>query len=373
MTILVCPDKFRGSLSASEACMAIQKGLHDIDPNIDVVLAPMADGGEGSLEAISQSMDLKYRSCLAHDALMQKIESSYAIGDDVAYIESAKVIGLSMLEVEERDPMHTTSFGLGEVIADAINYGVKEIVLFVGGSATNDGGIGMAAALGYKFIDKDGESVQPSGGKLLDIAKIVSPKENPLHKIEVKIMCDVDNTFFGELGATKVYSSQKGANKEDIQVLEEGMMHLAIIIKRDLGKDIAQMTRSGAAGGIGGGSFAFLNAELHSGSTEIIRMTGLEQKIQEVDYVISGEGSLDVQSLQGKVISTLAKMCKEADKKLVLFCGRSTLNEKEIASLNVEYFDTVLEHAKDEEKAVSNASGLLAEIAGRWVKLHLYD
>lgn len=368
MKILVCPDKFRGSLSASEACVAIQKGLHDVDPDIVVVLAPMADGGEGSLEAISQSMNLKHRTCLAHDALMRKIEAIYAICDDVAYIESAKVIGLSMLEVEERNPMHTTSFGLGEVIADAIQHGTREIVLFAGGSATNDGGIGMATVLGYKFIDKDGESVQPGGGKLLDIAKIVSPMENPLHKIEVKILCDVDNTFFGEFGATKVYGSQKGASKEDIQVLEEGMMHLASIIKRDLGKDIAQMPRGGAAGGIGGGSFAFLNAELHSGSTEIIRMIGLEQKIQEADYVISGEGSLDAQSLQGKVISILATMCQKADKKLVLFCGRSTLNEEEIASLNVFYLNTILGHAKDEADAVSNASGLLQGVAGKWVK-----
>ncbi|MEQ1588006.1 MAG: glycerate kinase, partial [Cyclobacteriaceae bacterium] len=237
MTILIAPDKFKGSLSAKGVCEAVRTGLLKLDPSLSIITVPLADGGEGTSELLTINSRGSVINCSVSDPLFRKVNASYGISGDgtTAFIEMASASGLHLLTKEERNPLNTTTYGTGELIKDAIERGVNKIILAIGGSATNDAGIGMAAALGMKFIDKNGNELQPIGSNLIHIHSIVDahflPKKN---KIQFVVLCDVDNELYGPSGAAFVYGPQKGADAQTVQLLDQGLKHFASVVEKEL-------------------------------------------------------------------------------------------------------------------------------------------
>ena len=362
MTILVATDKFKGSLNATEACSAIKKGILQYDNTIKVLTCPMADGGDGSLDVLEQYEPLETISISVYDPLMRPIKAAYKINKDMAYIEMAAASGLMLLDKKERNCMYTTSFGTGQLILDAIQKGVKNIYLFIGGSATNDGGTGMATALGYRFLDQFNKELLPIGQSLLEIAKI--DDSNLLfnkNNITVKVISDVQNPLTGQQGAACVYGAQKGANIEEIKLLDKGLNTLAKQLVKQAYPDINQLSGAGAAGGLGGGAVAFLGAEMISGVSFFIQKTALETQIKKVDLVITGEGHLDHQSLAGKVIDGVCRLAKQYKKPAMILCGRSEF--KQIPSLSIKRIYSIMDISTSEKEAMEMAYSQLMKLA----------
>ena len=332
MNVIIAPDKFKHSLSSLEACKSIHEGLNNVVSSLHTSFLPMADGGDGLLDVLSFYTSARKLEVEVSNPLSAKINASYLISEDgeTAFIEMAKASGLMLLKPKEYNPEQTSTFGTGELIKHAINNGVKKIILGIGGSATNDAGIGMAAALGFRFLDKNHKELSPIGKNLGEITYIEPPKSDTLNNIIFELACDVRNPLTGENGASKVYAAQKGANSLMIERLERGMLHFAELVKETFGKDISQIPGTGAAGGLGAGCLVFLNATLKSGIGLVFEYSKAEVHISNADLVISGEGKLDEQSLQGKVVSGLAGLCKKYDKPLIVFCGKLELSEAQL-------------------------------------------
>lgn len=359
MTILVAMDKFKGSLSALEACNAIQKGIQKQDETINVLACPMADGGDGSLVVLEQYEQLDTVEVKVFDPLMRPIKAFYKLNKSIAYIEMATASGLMLLTKEEQNCMYTTTFGTGQLILDAIQKGVKTIYLFIGGSATNDGGIGMAAALGYRFFDQLGKKLSPRGKSLIQIATI--DDKNLLfdrNDITVKVISDVQNPLTGKNGAAWVYGQQKGASLSEIICLDQGLNTLANQLVKQSYPDIKHLAGAGAAGGFGGGAVAFLNAQLFSGTSFFIDKTRLKSHLKTVDLIITGEGSLDKQSLEGKVVAGICKLAQQHQIPAIILCGRSEF--KEILSLGVQHIYNIMDLCISEKEAIETASEKLS-------------
>ncbi len=327
--IVIVPDKFKGSLSSIEVSNAIREGIlsenEGVDFHFDIV--QIADGGDGSIEVIEdylsrEDVDYERVVCSAHNPLGELINTYYIIYKDTAFIEMAKVSGLVLISDILRNPMNTTTFGLGELIADAALRGVSKIFLSIGGSATNDCGFGMLQALGYRFYNSSGELLAGMicGGGLASVYEIVAPEGLNLPVIEV--ICDVDNPLCGEHGATFTYAPQKGASLEMLNLLERGVEN---VVRVGSGGAIAIVPGAGAAGGVGYAAMKYLKGVLVSGNEFFISLAGLEEKIKSADMVFTGEGKLDDQTLHGKVVSGVYKLCRKYDKKLVIVCGINTL------------------------------------------------
>jgi glycerate 2-kinase len=367
MKILLCPDKFKGSLSAMEVCQAIATGLNKSQPQVKTVFHPMADGGDGSLEILSAQLNLRPKSLLTCDPLGRPIKATYFISSDAAFIELASASGLVLLKNEERNPLLTSTLGSGKMIADALANGFQKIYLFLGGSATNDAGI--AAALGCQFLDKNGELLEPTGSNLQKVISIEHTLENTslfdFKKIKIILLCDVTNPLHGKNGAAYVYARQKGATADQLACLDEGLWHYDNILRQKTGVEVGSLAGSGAAGGVGASLVALFGAKIESGFAVISELTGLEQQIQLADWVISGEGKLDEQSLQGKVVSGVAALCQKHGKPLSLFVGKNDLRENDIRSLGLTSAHSISERAKDMEDAMQNGAKYLAEMAFR--------
>lgn len=369
MKILLAPDKFKGSLSAQGVCQALSEGILKTNPKAEIISKPLADGGDGSLAVLDHYFDLKTITRKIQDPLGRPIAATYKMAENSAYIEMAVASGLALLMPEERNCMYTTSFGTGELILDAIEKGAKEIFLFIGGSATNDGGIGIANALGYQFYDTSGNRLTPIGENLLLIDKIedshlfFNPKE-----VVVQVICDVNNPFFGQNGAAYVYGAQKGASPSDIAHLDRGLANLAARLEVHGFPNIANIAGAGAAGGIGGGAIAFLGAKLKSGIQTFLEITELETTLKDCDLVITGEGKLDSQTEQGKVISGVCKLAKKYDKPVIAVCGAAEFPIPE--SLNIQQVYTVLERTKSFKKAMQHTAIELKEIGKKIGQKH---
>lgn len=315
MKIVLAPDSFKGSLSAMEVCQAMAAGIRSVDPKAEIVMLPMADGGEGTVEGLTNA----YQGQMIHTQVTgpagRPVDASYGIlNQSLCIVEVAQTSGLTLLSEEERDPKTTTTYGLGELILDALNRGCKSFIVGLGGSGTNDGGCGMAKALGYEFIDKQGNPLQgPMNGGCLDqIAQIRKDKVDPrILAAEFRAACDVTNPLCGEHGASAVFGPQKGATPEDVKFLDARLAHMAEIVKEDLGKDVLEQPGTGAAGGLGAGVIAFLDGQLCKGVQIIAELLGLEEAMIGANLVITGEGRCDRQTLGGKtpygVISAAAK------------------------------------------------------------------
>ncbi|WP_343487171.1 glycerate kinase [Allomuricauda sp. d1] len=357
MKFVVAPDKFKGSLSGHEFCTTVAKELHEAFPEAEILQIPLADGGDGTIEVVQQHLNAKAVTITVNDPLFRKVSATCLFSESkkMAFIEMSEASGHRLLEPNELNCMQTTTLGTGELIADAIQRGAVEIFLGIGGSATNDGGMGAAQALGYSFLDADGKVLRPIGKHLGDVAKIVPPKENILDSINFKVACDVDNPFYGEHGAAKVYAAQKGASKEEIELLDGGLMHFAEIINSQLEIDIQQIPGAGAAGGLGGGAVAFLNAELVSGIDLIKEIADFDAKIKGADWVITGEGKLDSQTLSGKTIGGILASAKKENIPVAALCGLVELSQSEAKEIGLAYVVSVSEGMPNLQEAMKRA------------------
>ena len=324
MKIVLAIDSFKESLTSFEAEQVVAEAIVQYFPKALVDCIPIADGGEGTLSVLLHTSDGNYRHLLAHNPCMEIIPTQYGISADkqTAYIEMAAISGLPLLKEEQKNPMKTTTFGTGELIKDALEKGCTHFIIGIGGSATNDAGIGMLQALGYRFYDKAGKELGTGGEIIGKTARIDSSNRHPLlANAHFTVACDVQIPFYGPQGAAHVFARQKGANDEMIQQLDEGMKTFAQVIQRHTGKDISQLPGSGAAGGLGGCLAAFMNADLKSGAELLLQATGFYECITDADLIITGEGKIDKQSLMGKITGKILEKGKQKGIPVIALTG----------------------------------------------------
>lgn len=363
MKILIAPDKFKGALTASEVIAAISSGISSVLPDITLINHPLADGGEGSLDTLAQSLHLEQHFAFVEDPLGRWVNAPYfhREADNSCWLESAAASGLQLLEETEANPLFTSSFGTGHLIKQST---CNRVHLFLGGSATNDCGLGIASALGVLFLNRNDEPMIPNGGNLLEISDI----NIPAHNYEIQCYCDVKNPFSGKSGAVYSFARQKGASDRDLGILERGMNHIAELIFKLNKKDITTTYGAGAAGGIAAGLAGLLDAKSSSGIDFIINETQLENKVIEADVVISGEGLLDEESLNGKVISGVHKLCEAHKKPLCLFVGDNHLASESDKFRSV---NSCMQLAQNKADSIKNCPQYLRELAIQFTKLTL--
>lgn len=363
MRVLVAPDKFKGTLTAAEAARAIATGWRRARPGDILDEVPMGDGGEGTLDALIAALGGELRRVEVSGPLGESVAAEFGIapspadGGLVGVIEMARASGLQLLSEDRQNPLLTTTRGTGELVLAALEAGATTLVLCIGGSGTNDGGAGMAQALGAHLRAADGTEIADGGAALLDLATIDTAAMDPrLRSITVLVACDVDNPLCGATGAAAVYGPQKGASPDDVQLLDSALGHFAAVVQRDLGIDIRDIPGAGAAGGLGGGSVAFLGARLRPGIDVVAEAVGLEARVAAADYVITGEGKFDEQSLFGKTAIGVVRAAQAAGKPAAILCGiaETTLDDIEIRSL-VE--------AVGETRALTDARSALEDLA----------
>jgi len=333
LKILVSSDKYKGSLSAIQVCNIIKKTIKEVDRNIEVIISPMADGGEGTVNTLVESQSGKYISLKVTGPLGKPVRARFGlIKDYTAIIEMASASGLVLVPEDKRNPMETTTYGTGELIKKALDMGCKKVIVGIGGSATNDAGLGMAQALGYKFYDREGKLLGLGGKELINLYKIdTSDIHKSISFCQFDVACDVANPLTGKNGAAYVYASQKGADYIMVKNLDRGLSNFAEVVKKELGKDVKKIKGAGAAGGLGAGLAVFLNANLRPGTDIIIEATQLEDKINDADLVITGEGALDMQTFFGKGAFGVAKLAKKYNKPVITINGSVLIDRNEIA------------------------------------------
>lgn len=327
MRVVIAPDSFKESLTALEAANAIEEGFKIIYPDADYEKIPMADGGEGTVQSIIDATGGRLKKITVTGPLGEKTEAFYGLSGDgnLAVIEMAASSGLDKVPVDKRDPLKTTTYGFGELIQDALDEGVTEILLGIGGSATNDGGAGMVMSLGGKLLDENDNKIQPTGGGLKDLVRIDLSELDPrIKEIDIRVACDVDNPLTGPNGAAHIYGPQKGGTLAQIEALDEYLGTYASIIQRDLGKEVDALEGAGAAGGLGAGLVAFLDADLERGGDLLVDLMDLEARIKDADLVITGEGGINHQTIFGKTPIAVSKTAKVHDIPTIAFSG--TLN-----------------------------------------------
>ena len=363
MKILIAPDKFKGTLDAREVAQNIAKGLRDVLSDADIEIIPMADGGEGTAEAICDARGCSWVQCKAHDPLGREIYARYGWIDQekLAVTEMSEAAGMRRLSESERDPIRATTFGVGEMLLDATKRGANEIVIGLGGSATNDGGFGMARALGFRFLGAGDREIK----RVVELAlleRIQRPKgREELKRRRIIAAVDVKNPLLGENGATQVFGPQKGASKSDLDNLERALTRLAGVVATEFGFDYRDEAGAGAAGGLGFGLLSFCDATIRPGFQVVAEAVGLELKMKDVDVVITGEGSLDRQTLEGKTPVGVARLARKFGKPVFAFVGRAT---KDPEVLNI--FEGIYENARpgmSEKENMKRAAQLLRENA----------
>lgn len=372
MNFLIAPDKFRGSLEADEVCRAIEEGVRLADPLAQVKCIPLADGGEGTARALTQSSGGSFVTVEVNDPLGRVISASYGLSSDhkTAFIEMAMASGVGLLAKEERDPLKTSTFGTGQLISDALRRGVNTVILGIGGSATNDVAIGMAAALGYRFLDKEGREVTPRGDGLAKIQDIDCTAVHPrVHEVQFIVACDVTNPLYGERGASFVFAQQKGASPAGVELLDDGMKQFTATATRIFGRDVSQEPGAGAAGGVGAGAMWFLNASLKEGAQIVIDYTQLEAFVREADMVITGEGKLDHQTLDGKLVLGLSELCKKYEVPIAALCGTLEISPAECRQAGLIYAASVLRRPQSLEQAQEDAFERVREATFHLVRL----
>lgn len=366
---ILVPDSFKGTLSAIEVCNIMKSSIKNLYKDANIISVPVADGGEGTVDAFLYALGGEKKSVWVSDAFNeQKILAHYAmLKDDIAVIEMAACAGLPLVK-NRLEPDKTTTFGVGELIVDAINSGAKKIILGLGGSATNDGGCGMAAALGVKFKDEQDQKFIPTGGTLSKIYKIDMNNIYPnIKDIEFISMCDVDNPLCGRLGASAVFAPQKGADEDMVKSLDEGLAHLAKIIKRDLHIEVKDIKGAGAAGGLGAGSIAFLQSKLTKGIDVILDTINFDKLVSKADIVFTGEGKFDSQSLHGKVVMGVANRSQKYKTPVIVVTGAIGENIQEaynkgitaIFSINKEPMEFSKSALKSKENMILTMENIL--------------
>lgn len=366
---ILVPDSFKGTLSAIEVCNIMKSSIKNLYKDANIISVPVADGGEGTVDAFLYALGGEKKSVWVSDAFNeQKILAHYAmLKDDIAVIEMAACAGLPLVK-NRLEPDKTTTFGVGELIIDAINSGAKKIILGLGGSATNDGGCGMAVALGVKFKDEQEQEFIPTGGTLSQIYKIdMNNIYSKIKDVEFVSMCDVDNPLCGKLGASAVFAPQKGADEDMVKLLDEGLAHLAKIIKRDLHIEVKDIKGAGAAGGLGAGSIAFLQSKLTKGIDVILDTIKFDELVSKADIVFTGEGKFDSQSLHGKVVMGVANRSQKYKTPVIVVTGAIGENIQEaynkgitaIFSINKEPMEFSKSALKSKENMILTMENIL--------------
>lgn len=366
---ILVPDSFKGTLSAIEVCNIMKSSIKNLYKDANIISVPVADGGEGTVDAFLYALGGEKKSVWVSDAFNeQKILAHYAmLKDDIAVIEMAACAGLPLVK-NRLEPDKTTTFGVGELIIDAINSGAKKIILGLGGSATNDGGCGMASALGVKFKDEQDQEFIPTGGTLSQIYKIdMNNIYSKIKDVEFISMCDVDNPLCGRLGASAVFAPQKGADEDMVKLLDEGLAHLAKIIKRDLHIEVKDIKGAGAAGGLGAGSIAFLQSKLTKGIDVILDTINFDELVSKADIVFTGEGKFDSQSLHGKVVMGVANRSQKYKTPVIVVTGAIGENIQEaynkgitaIFSINKEPMEFSKSALKSKENMILTMENIL--------------
>ena len=325
MKFVLAPDSFKESMSAKTAAFAMKKGIMKVFPEAECVIVPMADGGEGTLESLVSATEGEIIKTDVIGPLGKKVTAEYGLlGDsETAVIEMASASGLQLIKPEDRNPLHTTSYGTGQLIKHALDKGVNRILIGIGGSATNDGGVGMLQALGVSFKDKDGEELVFGGGALKHLHTIdMSGLDERIHNVQIDVACDVNNPLIGPTGASAIFGPQKGATRDMVTILDHNLTHYVKVIKEQLGEDIAFVAGAGAAGGMGAGLLAFLSARLKKGIDLVIEYTRLEEYVKDADFVFTGEGSIDGQTLYGKTPYGVATVAKKYSVPVITFAGK---------------------------------------------------
>lgn len=372
MKFVIAPDKFKGSLTGFEYCDAVTAGLRMVFPDAEIIKKPLADGGDGTIDVVKHYTKGERIDTAAHDPLFRTIDTAYILSKTtgIAFIEMAEISGLKLLETKELNCMNTTSLGLGELIVDAIEKGAEEIILGIGGSATNDGGMGMAQALGFRFLDGHGQQVKPIGRNLIEVKKIDSSNVHPkLGKLRVKVACDVSNPLYGPNGAAHIYGAQKGASKEELDLLDKGLEHYAKVIQGKFDVDVQKIKGAGAAGGMGAGTSVFLNAELVSGIDLIKEVAEFDSSLDNADWIITGEGQLDLQTLSGKTISGVLASAKKKNVPVAALCGSITISAKEQEIFGLDYATSILKGVTTLEDAMASSYDNLSCAAYNFAKL----
>lgn len=361
--ILIAPDKFKGSLSAKDVAQNMAAGLREIFPDARIDIIPMADGGEGTAEVIARALDASWIECKAHDPLGRKIDARYAFVDDrkLAVMEMSEAAGMRRLQPNERNVDLATTFGVGEMLLDAARHGAREIIIGLGGSATNDGGFGMAREIGFKFFEQEQEQEQELKGsvsELLKLRRIETPKNSLRQRVVAAV--DVRNPLLGKNGATQVFGPQKGATPDNIDIFERALTRLADVVAQTFEKDLRDVPGAGAAGGLGFGLMTFCNAIIKPGFDVVAEAVDLESKMKEADLVITGEGSLDRQTLEGKVPAGVARLARKLGKRVFAIVGRAS-EDRDVREL----FDGVYELGG----SIAQAPELLREKARELAKI----
>ncbi|OJV16585.1 MAG: glycerate kinase [Dyadobacter sp. 50-39] len=376
MNILVAPDKFRGSLEAAEVCDAVIEGVQKAYPDAKVTAIPLADGGEGTSAILTRQANGSEVTVTVMDPLNRQIKATYGISEDhqVAFIEMAAASGLALLKVEERNPLRTSTFGTGQLIVDALDRGVKKIILGIGGSATTDGGIGMAEALGYAFKDSEGRTLLPNGESLGKIAAIdMHNVDSRLALVSIVVACDVTNPLFGKDGAAFIYGPQKGADPEMVVQLDQGLQNLTQVATRAFGRDVSLVPGAGAAGGLGAGCMWFLNGTLQDGISIVMEQCNMTSLVANADLVITGEGKVDEQTLAGKVVKGLAGLCKSHRVPLAVVCGTLQITPEQARDAGMTYAVSVLDRPMDLNAAQSEAFRLVSDATFQLVRLFFFN
>ena len=372
MKFVIAPDKFKGSLTGFEFCDAVEEGIKMVFKDAEIIKKPLADGGDGTMEVAKYYIKGETVIVTVNDPLFRPINASYLYSDEtkIAYIEMAEASGLKLLNVDEFNCMETTTSGTGELIYDALEKGATEIILGIGGSATNDGGMGMANALGYRFLDDNGQELIPIGKNLSKVKSIDdSNKNNRLDSVKIKVACDVTNPFYGLQGAAYIYGAQKGASENEIIYLNQGLCNFAEIIKNRYKIDLQKVSGAGAAGGVGGGAFVFLNGELISGNNLIKELADFDIAIKGADWIITGEGQLDEQTLSGKTIDGVVTSAKMNKIPVAALCGSVSISVEQQQKFGLAYVASIVRGISTLKEAMEHSKDNLVNAAFNFASL----
>lgn len=371
MKIIIAMDSFKASISAGEACEIVADVIATQITDAQISIKPMADGGEGTAEAMLKSASGRWVPVTVTGPLPDmQVQAGFAWFENTSttLVEMAYASGLQLLSPNQYNPMKTTTYGTGQLIKAALEYNPSKILLAVGGSATVDGGIGAATALGWEFLDQEGNQVTHSGQGLIQIAKITKPQE-PI-SATVEVLCDVTNRLCGDEGAAKIYAPQKGATPEMVDELEKGLEHLAELAKNQLSKDI-DVPGAGAAGGLAAGAIAFMNATLVSGVKTIIDFCNLKAELADADWIITGEGCFDRQSLYGKVVAGVAETAAKSNTPIAVIAGHIDLTKDEYQKIGIRTAIACKPKDMSLDEALKNSRALLRSAAKKFVKQNL--
>jgi glycerate 2-kinase len=372
--VVIAPDKFKGTLSASEVAEALAKGVRAAIPHASLSLRPVADGGEGTVDALLLAHGGRVSQRRVSGPLPGLVEAPLAhLADGLCAVEMSDAAGLTLVSPQSRDALASSTLGLGELIAAALEEGERRILIGVGGSASTDGGTGAARAVGWRFLDRDGGELPLGGGSLRDLARIDGSKVRSEVEATVFVAaCDVDNPLVGDSGAARVFAPQKGASDAEVELLEEGLVKLAQRIEEDLGIDVADMKRAGAAGGTGAGLRAFFGAELGDGFEVVAEATQLRAAIEEADLVITGEGLLDEQSFGGKAPIGVARIAKEAQVRCLAVAGEVTADPRVLKQEGISGTASLLEMV-GRDRALADPTGAIVEAATKLIRKRVVE